>query len=129
MSKYGNYEIENIYASCIKCFLVTTILLFCLFYKDFSYALGFVLGGMACLLNFNLMVKAIKGMMGKTTYSKAFFSGLFCIRLFITLAVLWSAIRFNSINLFTAIIGMLSMKIVIVFDGLVKHIRSLGNSE
>ncbi|HYF75386.1 MAG TPA: ATP synthase subunit I, partial [Candidatus Nitrosocosmicus sp.] len=106
MSKSDNYEIENIYASCIKYFIVASILLFSLFYKNISYALGFVLGGIACLINFNLMVKSLEGMIEKTTNSKAFFSGLFLARMLVIVAVLWSGIKLESVNLFTAILGI-----------------------
>jgi hypothetical protein len=126
---YSDYEIKNIYAKCIKYLLVAAILLFCLFIKNISYALGFVLGGSACLVNFSLMVKSVQDMFGRTTFSKAFFSGLFLIRLLITLVVLWCAMKFNSINLFTTVLGMLSMKTVIIFDEVIQHIKSLGNSE
>jgi hypothetical protein len=37
--------------------------------------------------------------------------------------------KFNSINLFTTVLGMLSMKTVIIFDEVIQHIKSLGNSE
>ncbi|MHB1393274.1 MAG: ATP synthase subunit I [Clostridia bacterium] len=129
MLNYGDYEIKNIYAKCIKYLLVTAILLFCLFVKNISYALGFVLGGLACLLNFRLMIKSVEGMFGRTTYSKAFFSGLFFIRLLITLIVLWCAMKFDSINLFTTVLGVLSIKTVIIIDEVIQHIKSLGNSE
>ncbi|HYE09509.1 MAG TPA: ATP synthase subunit I [Patescibacteria group bacterium] len=129
MFNYSDYEIKNIYAKCIKYLLVTAVLLFCLFIKNISYALGFVLGGLVCLVNFSLMVKSIQDIFVSTTFSKAFFSGLFSIRLIITLIVLWFAIKLDSINLFTTVLGMLSMKTVIIIDEVIQNIKSIGNSE
>lgn len=129
MYRHRDYNIKDIYAGCIKYLLVTTVLLFCLFYKDLSYALGFICGGVACLINFNLMVKSLNGMLKETTHSKVFFNGLFLVRLFIVIAVIWCAIELESINLLTATIGLLSIKTVIVFEGIVNHIKRLESSE
>lgn len=129
MYRHGDYSIKDIYADCIKYLLVTTVLMFCLFYEELSYALGFIWGGIACLVNFNLMVGSLKGMIEKSTHSKAFFNGLYFVRLCIVIGVLWCAIELESINLLTATMGLLALKTVILFDGFMKHFKRYGNSE
>jgi len=129
VSKYGDFEISSIYDKAVKYFLVVSIVLFSLFYSDVSYALGFVLGGVACLINFSLLVNSLEGMVSKTTYSKAFFNGYFSLRLVLVLAVLLGALLLESVNLFTTVIGVLSIKIVITWEVLLKHINSLKNPE
>lgn len=129
MSKYEDFEIKSIYDKSLKYLLVISIVLFSLFYRKLSYALGFVLGGAACLINFNLMVKSLEGMVSKTTYSRAFFNGYFLLRLALVIAVLFGALMLESINLFTAVIGILTIRIVLTWEAIIRHIKSLKNPE
>ncbi len=125
MKKYEDAEITNIYASTLKYLFVGSILLFSLFYENKSYALGFASGGIVCLINFRLMIKAINAMLGKATYSKAFFSGIFCIRLFINIFVLWYALETEVLNLLTTVLGLLSVKTVIIAGGIIRNINDM----
>ena len=129
MSKYGDFEVSSIYDRAIKYLLVVSIVLFSLFYKNISYALGFILGGLVCLINFNLLVRSLEGMLSKTTYSKAFFNGNFLLRLSLVVTVLYSALMLESLNLFTAVMGILTIRIIIMWEALTKHISSLKNPE
>ena len=129
MNKYEDPEITGIYNKTLKYLFVGSVILYSMFYKDVSYALGFVLGGLVCLINFKLMIKTVKDMLGKNTYSKAFFSGIFCIRLFITVFILWYALESDSVNLFTTVLGMLSVKTVIIACEIIRHVKSLRDLE
>jgi hypothetical protein len=129
VKKYEDAEITGIYINSLKYLLVGSILLFSLFYENISYALGFASGGIVCLINFRLIIKTINDMLGRATYSKAFFSGIFCIRLFITIFVLWYALESKALNLFTTVLGMLSVKTVIIAGEIIRHIKSLRDLE
>lgn len=129
MKKYEDEEITGIYSKSLIYLLVGSILLFSLFYENISYALGFASGGIVCLINFRLMIKTINSMLERVTYSKAFFSGIFCIRLFITVFVLWYALESEALNLFTTVIGMLSVKTVIIAGEIIRHVKSLRDLE
>lgn len=124
VDKFEDFEISSIYNRAVKYLLVSSIVMFSLSYKNISYALGFVLGGAACLMNFNLLVRSLEGMISKTTYSKAFFNWYFLLRLFLVLAVLCSAIMLESVNLLTAVLGILTIRIVITWEALIKHIKA-----
>lgn len=129
MKKYEHSEITGIYNKSLIYMLVGSIILLSLFYENISYALGFASGGIVCLINFRLMVKTINDMLGRETYSKAFFSGVFCIRLFITAFTLWYALESEALNLFTTVLGMLSVKTVIIAGEIIRHIKSLKDLE
>ncbi len=129
MNKFEDFEISSIYDKAVKYLLVASIILFSLFFKNTSIALGFVLGGAACLLNFNLLVRSLEGMVNKTTYSKAFFNGYFLLRLGLVLAVLSSAITLESVDLFTTVLGIFTIRIVMTWEALTKHIKSLKDPE
>lgn len=129
MNKYGDFEIAGIYRRSIKFLLVISVLLLCLLHNNVSYALGFVLGGSVCLLNFRFMVISLEGMINRTTYSKAFFSGNYLLRLILTTSVLAAAILLQSVNLFTTVIGILTIKIIITIEAMIKHISSFRNPE
>ena len=129
MSKYEDFEITSIYNKSLKYLLVISTILFSLFYKNISYALGFVLGGITCLVNFRLMIKSLEGMVSKTTYSRAFFNGHYLLRLILVLTVLLGAIILESINLYTTVAGILTIKIVITWEAITKHIKGYKNLE
>lgn len=129
MSKYGDFEISSIYAKTVKYLLVVSIVLFSLFYSNVSYALGFVLGGVASLVNFSLMAKSLEGMISKSTYSKVFFNGNILLRHILVLAVLLSALMLESVNLVTTVVGILSIKIVITWEVIKNYIKSNKNPE
>jgi len=123
VKKYEDSEITNIYVNTMKYLLVVSVLLFSLFFDNISYALGFASGGIACLINFKLMIKTINTMLSRETYSKAFFSGIFCLRLFISIFVLWYALESEALNLLTTVVGMLSVKTVIIVGEIIRHIN------
>lgn len=128
--KSGEYfETKSILSKSTKYLLVVSIILFCLFYRNISYALGFVLGGMTCLINFKLMVRSLEGMVSKTTYSRAFFNGHFLLRLLLALGVLYGAATLESVNLLTAVIGISTVRIIIIWEAITRHIKSLKYSE
>lgn len=129
VSKYESFEIASIYNKSLRYMLVVSVLLFSLFYKDTSYALGFVSGGTACLVNFNLMVKSLEGMLNRTSYSRAFFNGNFLLRLILVSAVLLAALLLDSVNLFTAVAGTLTIRIVIAWEAISKHFKSFKDLE
>jgi len=129
VGKYEAFEIISIYIRAIKFLLVVSIIIFSLFYKNISYALGFVLGGTACLLNFNLMIRSLEGIVSRTTYSRAFFNGHFTLRLAVTLTVLTGAMLLESVNLFTAVAGIFTIRIVIAWEAMTWHIKSLRSLE
>ncbi|MGE5678951.1 MAG: ATP synthase subunit I [Pseudomonadota bacterium] len=129
MKKYEDSEIMGIYIKALLYMLVGSILLFALFYQNISYALGFASGGIVCLVNFRLMVRTINEMLRRESCSKAFFSGVFCIRLFITTFTLWYALESEALNLFTTVLGMLSVKTVIIAGEIIRHIKSLRDLE
>lgn len=123
MSSNENFEIASIYDRSLRYLLVISILLFSLFYKNISYALGFVLGGIACLVNFRLMVNSVEGMVSKRTYSRAFFNEHFLLRLILVIIVLSAAIMLESVSLFTTVLGILTIRIVITWEAVAKHIK------
>lgn len=121
MSKYEEFRISGIYDRAFKYVLAVSIILFCLFYENISYAMGFVLGGLTCLLNFRLMIKSSEDMVCKKSYSKAFFNSFFLLRIALVLAVLVSAITLESVNLFTAVAGIFTIKTVIIWEAIIKR--------
>lgn len=125
MKNYEDAEITAIYINTLKYLFVGSILLFSLFIKNISYALGFASGGIVCLINFKLMIKTINVMLGSTTYSKAFFSGIFCVRLFLSIFILWYALESEALNLLTTVLGMLSVKTVIIASEIIRHINNM----
>jgi hypothetical protein len=129
VSKYENFEITNIYNKSLKYLAVVSIILFALSYKNLSYALGFVMGGIACLVNFKLMIKSFEGMVSKTVDSKAFFNGLFLLRWVLVTAVLFGAIKLEYVNLFTTVLGILTIKIVITWETIKNYIKSYKRPE
>lgn len=116
MSKYEEFDIAGIYNKSLKYLLAISLILFSLLHEDISYALGLLLGGIACLVNFKLMIKSLEGMVEKRTYSKAFFNGCYSLRLGLVLAVLVSAIMLESVNLFTAVAGILTIRLVVTWE-------------
>lgn len=129
VSNFRDFEVLNIFNKSLKYMLVISILLFTLFYNNISYALGFVLGSAACLVNFNLMADSIKGMVSKTTFSKAFFSAHILLRLVFVTAVLLGALLLESINLAAAVAGLLTIRIVIAAEAVRYYIKSYNNPE
>lgn len=116
MGKYEKFDIAGLYSKSLKYMLAITLILFSVFHEDISYALGFLLGGITCLANFRFMTKSLEGMIEKRTYSKAFFNGYYMLRLGLILAVLVSAIVLESVNLFTAVAGMLTVRVVVTWE-------------
>lgn len=116
MSKYEEFDIAGIYDKSLKYLLAVSLILFSLLHEDISYALGLLLGGVACLVNFKLMIKSLEGMIDKRAYSKAFFNGCYSLRLGLVLAVLVSAIVLESVNLFTAVVGILTIRLVVTWE-------------
>jgi hypothetical protein len=127
--KYNDFEIASIYYRSLKYLIVVSTILFSFFYKNLSYALGFVLGGTACLVNFNLMIKSLEGMVSKTNYSRAFFTGHFLLRLLIVTIALLGALMLESVSLLTTVAGILTIRIVITWEAITKHIKRYKNLE
>lgn len=129
MSKYEDFEIASIYDRSIKYLFVISAILFSLSFKNLSLPLGFVLGGIASLINFRLMVKSLEGMFSKTIYSKSSFNGYFLLRLILVTTVLLSALKLESLNLLTTVVGILTIRIVITWEAIIKHIKRYKNLE
>lgn len=128
MSKRKDFEITSIYNRSVKFVIIVSVVLGCLFFRNLSYALGFLLGGTACLVNFFFMAKSIEGMFNKTAYSKAFFNGYY-LRLIIVAAVLTAAIKLESISLVTTVIGILTINIIITWEAVSRYIKSKKKPE
>ena len=120
MSRHEEFGISGIYDRSFKYILTVSLILFCLFYENISYALGFVLGGLACLLNFRLMIKSSEDMLYKRSYSKTFFNCFFLLRLSLVIAVMIGGIIMESVNLFTAVAGILTIRLVITWEAVTK---------
>lgn len=129
MIMYEDFDVSSIYDKSLKYMLVMSIIIFSLFYKNISYALGFALGGITCLVSFKLMVKSLEGIVEKRTYSRAFFNGHYLLRLLMVTAVLLGAIMLESISLLTTVIGILTIRIVITWEAITKHIKSQKSLE
>lgn len=124
MRKFEELDIASIYNISLKYMLAISLILFCVFHENISYALGFLLGGVACLLNFRIMTRSVEGMLGKRTYSKAFFNGYFLLRIGVVSAVLVSAIMLESVNLVTAVAGILIIRVIVAWEAFLLNNKS-----
>jgi F0F1-type ATP synthase assembly protein I len=122
VSKNEDFEYTSIYNKSVKFVLIVSLVLVCLFYRNLSYALGFLLGGTACIINFRLMVKSFEGLFINTNNTKAFFNG-YSLRLIIVTVVLAAAIKLESINLVTTVIGILTINLIITWVAISKYIK------
>ncbi|MGE5630958.1 MAG: ATP synthase subunit I [Caulobacteraceae bacterium] len=103
--------------------IVTFILLLLVFYNNKSIAFTYVLGGLACLGNFRLLIRSIEGMFGTRTHTKAFFNCFYGLRFLIVLFVLWCAVRISIVNLIFAMLGLMWLKLVITLQAIFINIK------
>lgn len=107
---------------------VVTIVLVIAFFRDISYAFGFLFGSIAALINFYLVSYSIDNLFSGKAKSRWYYAFFYIIRLALSALIMWKAIQLNSLNLFTATLGLFSVKISLTIDALIKHYISKTNT-
>ncbi len=118
----NNTDHYAVFTAAIKNLLVCGILTLAIYIKDTSIAMGLFLGGIASLLNYRLMISSTERLFDGNVNFPLFFGLFYLLRLLITVLVLMFAIRLRSINLFTAVLGLMWVKISI-FIGTLKVLQ------
>ncbi len=87
-----------------------------------EYLLGFLLGTVVSLFSFSLIIKVVKNAMKKEKNEKVFlpFFLAYLVRYSLYGIVLYVAFESDNISWITTAIGFLSVKIVIILQGILK---------
>lgn len=101
--------------------VVVTIILTVVLFRNISYALGFLFGSIAALTNFYLISYSTDNLVSGRVKPGLYYTFFYIVRLAFAGVVIWKSAVSSSFNLFTAVLGLFSVKIALTIDALIKH--------
>lgn len=114
---------HSVYTEAINYLLVCGILTLTIFIKNISFGMGLFIGGMASLLNYKIMIYSTEKLFDGNVHFPLFYSFFYLLRLATVTLVILFAVKLESINLFTAVIGLLWVRVSIVVQALISLIQ------
>lgn len=116
-------EVESIYKHSLQYLIIIALILTVVFWGNYSISLGLLSGGIVSLLNYRINAYSIGRIFRRNSKSTFFFAGLYVIRLILIIIVITYSYYYQSLNLFSAVVGLLWVRIVITVEAIIHQLR------
>lgn len=126
MTKSTQELVQSVFKQTIKYLLPTVVLLTAVSYKDISYGLGLLFGGLGGLVNFYLLAFSTDNLFNHKVRSRFYYPMFYLLRITIAGLIIYRAITLHSLNLFTTVIGLFAVKIALTLDAVLKHYKAVN---
>lgn len=115
----NNTDHHSVYTEAIKYLFVCGILTLAIFINNISLGMGLFIGGIASLLNYKIMIYSTEKLFDGNVHFPLFYSFFYLLRLAAVTLVILFGVKLEAVNLFTAVIGLLWVRISMVAQALI----------